>query len=238
MDIQLYQIDEENYLVDFRNLGYRLQPAPVKGKAAIDPALGLNPLSPIVGDTPGPPFDRERGRAGSMSTVADESESGEPVPVEEIRKVYQQPGGGTGVASPFLFLDVRATSAVPVADRLADRLQAHRFARGRRELILPFESLSRLAQSRSSLYTSLTHRSSFQALACALLSCENTFGHVDSIAVPASARPGHPPRSRRRRAVALDRSPRARTAPRPVPRPSRRPSRRRRAEERTAGSCP
>lgn len=124
MDIQLYQIDDENYLVDFRNLGYRLHPSAAKGKSVLDASLGLSPLSPISpNDTPAPPL--ERGRAGSMSTVADESDSGEPLP--EARKVYLQPGGGTGVASPFLFLDVRPR-VLNGAD-LADRVSAHRLAR-------------------------------------------------------------------------------------------------------------
>ena len=93
MDIQLYQIDAENYLVDFRNLGYRsvTRASPAAAEDGFTTNAGPGGLYQIPHMT-----HVERARAGSTSTNADDREWTRP----------QLPRSIQGVSSPFLFLEV------------------------------------------------------------------------------------------------------------------------------------
>lgn len=120
MDLQLYRIDDQNYLVDFRNLGYR----------SIKPSSpSISPTSTVL-STPATNNDL------ALPNTADELRSrnpdlagavmaASPVPSTRIGTPLNGGGGGGGagckkavgteVSSPYLFLECAVRLIVELA---------------------------------------------------------------------------------------------------------------------------
>jgi len=110
MNIQLYQVDEnDNYLVDFRNVGYR--------------AIPHQRQSPSLGSESG--SDSQRSSFTLPPNVADEirakAQQSVPAPIEttSLRQSHIDRGvptpRATGVSSPFLFLECACKLIVELA---------------------------------------------------------------------------------------------------------------------------
>lgn len=93
MDLQLYRIDDQNYLVDFRNLGYR--------------AIKKDSTSPTTSQT-----DHLNNNNNNMPNTADEVRSRKP---EVITSRKNSSRNGSEVSSPYLFLEAATRLIVELA---------------------------------------------------------------------------------------------------------------------------
>ncbi len=102
MDLQLYRIDEGNYLVDFRNLGYRAINKPPLSTSIPTVDLPPHPTSPpISGPTSQP---RSAFSDLDLPNTADEIRARKPSATAVWRG--KQSRHGDEVSSPYLFLEV------------------------------------------------------------------------------------------------------------------------------------
>lgn len=134
MDLQLYRIDDQNYLVDFRNLGYRsIKPSPT---VSASPSTGASStLAPTTSHSAGaadgsPSLSSTISIPASVSDFAASPASGTPASLppntaDELRsrKPELPPAAGgrktkaTGleVSSPYLFLECAVRLIVELA---------------------------------------------------------------------------------------------------------------------------
>lgn len=110
MDLQLYRIDDQNYLVDFRNLGYRsIRPAPSSPT--------LSQLSVSAAST----SYIESASSFQTHNTADELRARRPnaglppPPTAASRKKQTGAGAAVEVSSPYLFLECAVRLIVELA---------------------------------------------------------------------------------------------------------------------------
>lgn len=118
MDLQLYRIDDQNYLVDFRNLGYRsIKPSPAASTPGAPSSIGGSPsLSQSSISIPASELASPVNPiAASLPNTADELRTRQPDLPPSAQSSRKTKATGQEVSSPYLFLECAVRLIVELA---------------------------------------------------------------------------------------------------------------------------